>query len=61
MEVQASRASSLIADLKRIVPDVELAMGPLLKVRGGRGLALYEVSCLLPSVACQDSDTVGEL
>lgn len=32
IEVQASRASSLMADLKRIVPDVELAMGPLLKV-----------------------------
>lgn len=36
--MQASRASSLMADLKRIVPDVELAMGPLLKVGGGGGV-----------------------
>lgn len=27
-----------MADLKRIVPDVELAMGPLLKVGGGGGV-----------------------
>lgn len=32
IEVQASRASALMADLKQIVPDVELALGPLLKV-----------------------------
>lgn len=32
MEVQASRAVSLMDDLKRIVPEVELQMGPLLKV-----------------------------
>lgn len=38
IEVQASRASSLMADLNRIVPDVELAMGPLLKVGGGEGV-----------------------
>ncbi|CAM9198488.1 unnamed protein product, partial [Ectocarpus sp. 12 AP-2014] len=33
IEVQASRASSLMADLKQIVPDVELALGPLLKAQ----------------------------
>lgn len=38
IEVQASRASSLMTDLKRIVPDVEMAMGPLLKVGGGGGV-----------------------
>lgn len=32
MEVQASRVVSLMDDLKRIVPEVELQMGPLLKV-----------------------------
>lgn len=36
--MQASRASSLMADLKRIVPDVELAMGPLLKVENLGGV-----------------------
>lgn len=43
IEVQASRASSLMGDLKRIVPDVELAMGPLLKVRGGEAVVLHHV------------------
>lgn len=33
MEVQASRVKSLMDDLSRIVPEVELQMGPLLKVR----------------------------
>ncbi|CAM9153876.1 unnamed protein product [Ectocarpus fasciculatus] len=33
IEVQASRASALMADLKQIVPDVELALGPLLKAQ----------------------------
>ncbi|CAM9114065.1 unnamed protein product, partial [Sphacelaria rigidula] len=33
MEVQASRVVSLMDDLKRIVPEVELQMGPLLKAQ----------------------------
>lgn len=33
VEVQANRATSLMGDLKRVVPEVELQMGPLLKVR----------------------------
>lgn len=32
IEVQASRATALMTDLKRIVPDVEVQLGPLLKV-----------------------------
>lgn len=32
-----------MADLKRIVPDVELAMGPLLKVGGGRVVVLHHL------------------
>lgn len=32
IEVQARRATSLMDDLRRIVPDVELQIGPLLKV-----------------------------
>lgn len=47
IEVQASRASSLMADLNRIVPDVELAMGPLLKVGGGGGISSHSTfQCL---------------
>ncbi|CAM9165488.1 unnamed protein product, partial [Laminaria digitata] len=33
VEVQASRATSLMGDLKRVVPEVELQMGPLLKAQ----------------------------
>lgn len=33
IEVQANRAKTLMGDLARMVPDVELQMGPLLKVR----------------------------
>lgn len=43
-----------MADLKRIVPDVELAMGPLLKVGGS--VAVRVNIALSSPVACWDSE-----
>lgn len=50
VEVQASRATSLMGDLKRVVPEVELQMGPLLKVNH---LLSYILCSSLPPILPQ--------
>lgn len=59
--MQANRAKSLMDDLKRIVPDMELQMGPLLKVRSHGThrccsiISVFKSLIVPPLVACEIS------